>query len=77
MNVNKLFWLVFHTKLFVWTVKVKDQQSQHNEQKFQVASLHPGTMLSKPGVDVTFRVDKNPAVMAGRRVLFFRIEAQG
>ena len=40
----------------VWTVKVKDLTSQHNQQKFEVASLLPGTMLSKPGVDVTFRV---------------------
>lgn len=41
---------------FLWTVKVKDQGSQHNGQKFLVASLHPGTMLTRPGVDVTFRV---------------------
>jgi len=40
----------------VWVVKVKDPTSLHNEQKFEVASLHPGTMLEKPGVDVTFRV---------------------
>ncbi|MFC1644618.1 hypothetical protein ACFL08_01170 [Patescibacteria group bacterium] len=40
----------------LWTVKVKDQDSQHNGQKFLVASLHPGTMLTRPGVDVTFRV---------------------
>lgn len=40
----------------VWTVKVKDPNSLHNAQKFSVASLHPGTMLTKPGIDVTFRV---------------------
>jgi hypothetical protein len=40
----------------VWMVKVKDQDSLHNQQKFPVASLHPGTMLTKPGIDVTFRV---------------------
>jgi len=41
----------------VWDVKVKDGESLHNGQKFQVASLHPGTMLAKPGIDVTFRVE--------------------
>ncbi len=40
----------------VWVVKVKDPSSTHNDQKFEVASLHPGTMLEKPGIDVTFRV---------------------
>lgn len=40
----------------VWDVKVKDDESIHHGQKFQVASLHPGVMLSKPGIDVTFRV---------------------
>ena len=40
----------------LWTVKVKDQNSAHNNQKFTVASLHPGTMLTRPGIDVTFRV---------------------
>lgn len=41
----------------VWVVKVKDPSSLHNDQKFEVASLHPGTMLEKPGIDVTFRVE--------------------
>ncbi|MBP6858689.1 MAG: hypothetical protein KBC33_02575 [Candidatus Pacebacteria bacterium] len=41
----------------VWVVKVKDPSSTHNDQKFEVASLHPGTMLEKPGIDVTFRVE--------------------
>jgi hypothetical protein len=41
----------------VWVVKVKDPSSQHNDQKFEVASLHSGTMLEKPGIDVTFRVE--------------------
>ena len=40
----------------LWTVKVKDQNSVHNGQKFLVASLHSGTMLTRPGIDVTFRV---------------------
>lgn len=40
----------------LWTVKVKDPESTHNDQKFQVASLHPGTMVTRPGSDVTFRV---------------------
>lgn len=40
----------------VWTVKVKDQSSLHRGKKFEVASLRPGTMLTKQGVDVTFRV---------------------
>lgn len=40
----------------LWTVKVKDENSQHNGQKFLVASLHPRTMLTRPGADVTFRV---------------------
>lgn len=40
----------------LWTVKVRDQHSVHNGQKFLVASLHPGTMLTRPGTDVTFRV---------------------
>lgn len=40
----------------VWQVKVKDQDSLHNQQKFPVASLHLGTMLTKPGIDVTFGV---------------------
>jgi hypothetical protein len=38
----------------VWTVKVKDLQSPHNGHKFEVVSCHPGTMLSRPAVDVTF-----------------------
>lgn len=41
----------------VWDVKVKDGESIHHGQKFQVASLHPGAMLTKPGIDVTFRVE--------------------
>ena len=40
----------------VWTVKAKDPTSEHNGHKFEVASVYLGTMLSKPGVDVTFRV---------------------
>jgi len=40
----------------LWTVKVRDQSSAHNDQKFLVASLHPGTMITRPGTDVTFRV---------------------
>ena len=40
----------------VWTVKAKDPSSQHDSQKFQVVSLHPGTMITRPGIDVTFRV---------------------
>jgi len=40
----------------LWTVKVKDPNSAHNGQKFLVASLHPGTMVTRPGIDVTFRV---------------------
>ncbi len=42
----------------VWTVKVKDQDSVHNGKKFEVASLHPGTMITKQGVDATFRVQE-------------------
>ncbi len=42
----------------VWTVKVKDSDSVHNKKKFEVASLHPGTMITKRGVDVTFRVQE-------------------
>jgi len=40
----------------VWTVKVKDVESSHNGRKLAVASLHPGTMLTKPAVDVTFDI---------------------
>lgn len=40
----------------LWKVKVKDSSSVHNGKKFVVHSLHPGTMLSKPSVDVTFKV---------------------
>ena len=40
----------------IWTVKVKDASSPENGNKFPVYSLHPGTMLSKPGVDVTFEI---------------------
>lgn len=41
---------------YQWTVKVKDSTSHHNGLKFVVASLHPGTMLTKPAVDVTFDI---------------------
>lgn len=40
----------------LWTVKVNDPNSQHDGQEFLVASLHYGTMLTRSGVDVTFRV---------------------
>lgn len=40
----------------LWTVRVRDPKSVHNGQKFLVASLHPGTMITRQGVDVTFRV---------------------
>mgnify|MGYP001580269366 FL=1 len=40
----------------LWTVRVKEEASVHYCTKFEVASLHPGTMLTKPGDDVTFRV---------------------
>lgn len=40
----------------IWTVKVKDESSSENGNKFPVYSLHPGTMLCKPGVDVTFEI---------------------
>jgi hypothetical protein len=40
----------------LWKLKVKDSSSVHNGKKFVVHSLHPGTMLSKPSVDVTFKV---------------------
>lgn len=40
----------------LWKVRVKDSGSVHNSTKFMVHSLHPGTMLSKPSVDVTFMV---------------------
>lgn len=42
----------------LWTIKVKDPESIHNNKKFEVASLHPGTMITKQGVDVTFRVQE-------------------
>lgn len=40
----------------IWTVKVKDTSSTEDGNKFPVYSLHPGTMLCKPGVDVTFEI---------------------
>ncbi len=40
----------------LWTVRVNDPNSKHHSQKFLVASLHSGAMLTRPGVDVTFRV---------------------
>lgn len=40
----------------VWTVKVKDLESLQNGRKLAVASLYPGTMLTKPGVDITFDI---------------------
>jgi len=41
----------------VWTVKVKDEKHPDSGKKFPVASLHLGTMLTKPGVDVTFEIE--------------------
>lgn len=41
----------------LWRVKVKDSSSIHDGKKFVVHSLHPGTMLSRPSVDVSFRVE--------------------
>lgn len=41
----------------LWKVKVRDASSIHNDKKFLVHSLHPGTMLSRPSVDVSFRVE--------------------
>lgn len=40
----------------LWTVKVKDQKSAHNGQKFEVHST-VGPTLTKPSVDVSFRVE--------------------
>ena len=40
----------------LWKVKVKDPGSFHDGKKFEVVSLHPGTMITKQSVDVTFRV---------------------
>ena len=39
-----------------WTVKVKDPQSAHHGEKFRVASMWPGMMLTRPGADVTFSI---------------------
>ena len=39
-----------------WTVKVKDPTSANQSKKFLVHSLYPGTMLTKPSVDVSFVV---------------------
>ncbi|NQV87955.1 MAG: hypothetical protein HQ402_00160 [Parcubacteria group bacterium] len=41
----------------LWTVKVKDPTSAHDNKKFPVASMHQGSLLTKPGVDVTFKVE--------------------
>ena len=41
----------------LWTVKVNYSHSVHDGKKFKVHSLHPGTMLTKPSVDVSFRVE--------------------
>lgn len=41
----------------LWTVKVKDPKSIHNGKKFVVHSCQVGTLLSRPSVDVSFRVD--------------------
>ncbi|MBU2565952.1 hypothetical protein KKG46_00125 [Patescibacteria group bacterium] len=40
----------------LWTVKVKDPKSVHDGKKFTVQSCQVGTMLSRPSVDVSFRV---------------------
>lgn len=40
----------------IWTVKVKDETSRRNGEKFVVETLHAGTMLCKPAVDVTFEI---------------------
>ncbi len=40
----------------LWTVKVKEEKSIHHGKKFLVHSCRVGTMLSRPAVDVTFRV---------------------
>jgi hypothetical protein len=40
----------------LWTVRAKDRTSNHDGHKFAVASFHQGTMLTKSGVDVTFKV---------------------
>ena len=39
-----------------WTVRVKDKTSANDGKRFKVHSLHPGTMLTKKGADVTFVV---------------------
>ena len=41
----------------IWTVKVKDPKSVHDGKKFTVQSCQVGTMLSRPSVDVSFRVE--------------------
>ncbi|OIO48271.1 MAG: hypothetical protein AUJ34_03425 [Parcubacteria group bacterium CG1_02_41_12] len=41
----------------VWSVKVKDQNSVHNNKKFTVTSCGQGTLLCEPAVDVTFRIE--------------------
>ncbi|MBD3270666.1 hypothetical protein GF376_04015 [Candidatus Peregrinibacteria bacterium] len=41
----------------LWTVKVRDPKSAHDGKKFAVTSCHFGTMLTRPSVDVTFRVE--------------------
>lgn len=51
----------------VWTVKVKDVGNVHDGKKLLVHSLHPGTMLTKPAVDVSFdiqTVGKTEEIMA-------------
>jgi hypothetical protein len=37
-----------------WRVKVKDSRSEYNGCNFPVASCYPGTMLTRPAVDVSF-----------------------
>ena len=51
----------------VWKVRVKDQASVHDGKKFEVASEHPGTELSLPSTDVTFRIE--PLQVEGEFVL--------
>jgi len=51
----------------VWKVRVKDQTSVHDGKKFEVASTHPGTELSQPSTDVTFRIE--PLQVEGEFVL--------
>lgn len=49
---------------FAWTVRVKDEKSEHNGKKFLV---HSGEMLTKPAVDVTFKIE--PAQVGQKRLL--------